>query len=266
MVIDGVVYHVETYHDDQEKALVFLHGFTGSTRTWHPLISRFPNCRVVLVDLLGHGKTESLADVERYSMDRQVADLHQLFQRLGLEQPVLVGYSMGGRTALAYACTYPDSISRLVLESASPGLISDEEQAERRLQDSRLAERIMDEGIYSFVGFWEQIPMFRTQKELPAAVRRAVREERLSQDPKGLAGSLVGMGTGAQASYWSCLERLSFPVLLLTGIKDEKFSGIAKRMMQCLKSGRHVELDAGHALHVEKPAEFATIIKKQLNL
>ena len=257
---------MEIHHEERPETIVFLHGFTGSTKTWHPLVSAFGEYRVVLIDLLGHGRTESPEDPDRYSMDRQTEDLHELFTALGLSGFILTGYSMGGRTALAYACTHPENISQLILESASPGLPSPEERHERRLRDERLAARIIEGGVPAFTDYWERIPMFGTQSDLPEPARQRIREERLGQRAEGLAGSLVGMGTGAQASYWDCLARLPFPVVLLTGIKDEKFTGIARGMMERLQNGTHTEVDAGHAIHVEKPEEFATIIKKQLNL
>ena len=85
--------------------------------------------RTVAVDLTGHGKTAVPEDINRYSMEQQVEDLEALFDMLSLERFTLVGYSMGGRVALAYTVQYPERVSSLILESASPGLKTAEEQS-----------------------------------------------------------------------------------------------------------------------------------------
>lgn len=264
--IEGVNYHIEILNEDKEQALVFLHGFTGSTVTWHNLVSHFTDYKIILLDLLGHGLTERPEDPERYAMDLQLRDLEGLFERMGLEDFALAGYSMGGRVALAYACKFPGKVSVLVLESASPGLKTGAERSDRRKSDGELAKRIVTEGTAAFVERWEKIPLFNSQESLPEPVKIAVREERLAQNPIGLANSLIGMGTGAQESYWEALCRLNIPVLLLTGSLDAKFTAIAKEMVSLMPEAEHQEISTGHALHVEKSDEFATIVREYLKL
>ncbi|MCM3611553.1 2-succinyl-6-hydroxy-2,4-cyclohexadiene-1-carboxylate synthase [Planococcus sp. MERTA32b] len=266
MEVEGVNYHIELLNEDKDQALVFLHGFTGSTKTWHKIVPHFEEYKIVLIDLLGHGGTDSPKDSERYSMEEQLRDLEKIFDLLELKNFVLAGYSMGGRTALAYACIFPERLSALLLESSSPGLKTEEQRSERRTNDGSLAERIISGGVISFVDSWEKIPLFKTQEALPEPVKRAVREERLAQDPIGLANSLIGMGTGAQKSYWEAISQLQLPVLLVTGKLDEKFTAIAGEMVSLMPNAEHREIMAGHALHVEKPAEFATIVGEYLKM
>lgn len=264
--VDGVGYHVEIFNEDKQETIVFLHGFTGSTKTWQPVIEGWGDVRIVLIDLIGHGETDCPESVDLYSMERQLEDLEALFGQLDLEKVTLVGYSMGGRTALSYACHFSDRIKGLVLESASPGLQSRAERQERRMRDEGLAERIVAGGIRNFVDKWENISLFDSQKSLPEPVRRAVREERLLQNPIGLANSLKGMGTGVQDSYWERLGKLTMPVLLVTGQSDLKFEAIAKKMAELMPDAVHKTIDAGHAIHVEKPVEFATIVREYSSL
>ncbi|AIY04956.1 2-succinyl-6-hydroxy-2,4-cyclohexadiene-1-carboxylate synthase [Planococcus sp. PAMC 21323] len=264
--VGGVVYYVEVRNPEKLKTLVFLHGFTGSTKTWHSVIENWTDVKVVLIDLIGHGESASPEELEAYSMERQLESLDALFNRLALDNFTLVGYSMGGRTALAYACHYPERLTELVLESASPGLESEQARKERQINDKHLAERIVTGGLINFVNAWENIALFASQKTLTEAVQKSVREERLAQNPLGLANSLLGMGTGAQQSYWQELECLNIPVLLVTGRLDLKFEAIAQKMMECLSNGVHKTIDAGHAIHVEKPVEFATIVREYLSL
>ncbi|MGG3019284.1 2-succinyl-6-hydroxy-2,4-cyclohexadiene-1-carboxylate synthase [Geobacillus stearothermophilus] len=261
MELNGVRYHVEQYGEGEP--LLLLHGFTGSADTWRPLHPFWRRFRLIAADLLGHGRTEAPKDARRYRIERAADDLAALLDKLGVEKANVVGYSMGGRLALTFAMLHPHRVCRLVLESSSPGLQTDAERRARREADEALAQRIEQEGVRAFVDHWERLPLFFTQQALPASVRAAVRRERLRHTAEGLANSLRGMGTGVQPSWWERLRELDMPVLLVCGERDEKFCRIAARMHERLPDSRFVFVPgAGHAIHVEQPGVFATIVSE----
>lgn len=264
--INGFDMHYEVFHPRATKTLVLLHGFTGSTKTWHSVIERLSDdIRVFAIDLIGHGYTASPKQLEPYTMDAQVDMLESFFADRNVTSFILLGYSMGGRTAMAYAMKHPERIEKLILESASPGLKTAEERASRRANDEKLADRILREGVEAFTDFWQDIPLFATQKALSAEAQAAVREERLAQKAVGLANSLKGMGTGAQQSYWDDLATFERPVSLITGELDVKFHQKARDMQQYLqKCSHHVAKSCGHAIHVENPELFVTIVLKEI--
>jgi len=259
----GVNYHLQVWNEHSTETIVLLHGFTGSVSTWNKVVSTLPtSLKVIAIDLIGHGKTDAPQDSKRYSMEEQIQDLKDIFEQLALSSFTLVGYSMGGRVALSYVCTNPKSVKTLILESASPGLKTETERIARRNADEALAEKIESNGIESFVNSWENISLFESQKRLPTSIQLEIRDERLSQRELGLANSLRGMGTGAQKSYWDDLQRLSIPVYLVTGELDQKFNLIAQEMKTLLQIANHYHVNGvGHAIHVENPEQFATIIK-----
>lgn len=264
-MIRGLETYVEIWNEEAGQTLVALHGFTGSTATWRNLAQALPSVRVIAIDLIGHGQTAIPQQISRFSMQEQIQDLEEVFDHLQLKKFTLLGYSMGGRVALSYAISYPERIEKLILESASPGLQTSKERSERRVRDNALAEKIISNGLLSFVNAWESIPLFESQKRLPHSVQEAIRLERLSQKEEGLASSLRGIGTGSQPPNWMSLAKLEFPVLLITGSLDEKFCKIALEMKALLKNAKHTTVnDAGHAIHVENPVEFATIVEEYL--
>lgn len=258
--------YVSIEGDNSLPAIVFLHGFSGSTQTWSEVTFNLQNqFHVVCIDLIGHGNTTAPADYKRYRMEEQTADLESIFEQLNLKSFTLVGYSMGGRVALAYTSDYPKRVSSLILESASPGLASLEDRSNRKKSDEKLAAKIVNEGIESFVTFWEDIPLFDSQKRLSQERRSKVRDERMNQQESGLANSLLGIGTGSQPSYWGKLQTITIPVLLITGGFDKKFIRISQEMKQFIPKVQELTVnDAGHAIHVEKPTLFATMIKEYL--
>ncbi|GKV55913.1 putative 2-succinyl-6-hydroxy-2,4-cyclohexadiene-1-carboxylate synthase [Sporosarcina sp. NCCP-2222] len=264
--IRGLDMYVEQFVNPEKPAIVFLHGFTGSSSTWRDAMNTLKDdFSVFAVDLTGHGKTSTPLEADRYSMSEQVADLDDLFSKLQLSRFIFVGYSMGGRLAIGYTARHPEKIAALLLESSSPGLQKEEERIARQASDAGLAERLLQNGIETFVNNWENIPLFESQKMLSADKRKAIREERMSQSPTGLANSLRGFGTGSQPSYWEILRELQMPVLLMTGELDSKFVAIAREMKKDLpKATQIIVPQAGHAIHVEKPELFVTIVKEYL--
>lgn len=253
--INQVRYYYERHGSG--TPVLLLHGFTGCGRNWE-VVSGF---EFLTVDLLGHGLTDAPLEPTRYRMEFAAADLATLILDL-IGSPVhLVGYSMGGRLALYLAWRYPHLFRSFVLESSSPGLATEAERQARRASDEQLAHRLEQEGIPSFVAYWEQIPLFASQSQLPETQRLALHEQRLQNNPLGLANSLRGMGTGAQPSLWAHLPEIQLPVLLLAGEMDTKFTAIARQMARQLpQSEIAIVSDAGHTIHLEQSAAYTAAI------
>ena len=244
-------------------SVLLLHGFTGSVEAWgEELLGGLAATgrRVVAVDLLGHGGSDVPAEPPRYAMERQLDDLEEVLDVLELERAAWVGYSMGARLALGGALLRPRRVAALVLESGSPGLATGSERRARRAADEALAARLEDaepEAIARFVDDWLARPLFETQRRLPEDVRRRERLRRLTAHPRGLAGTLRGLGTGAQPSLWERLDEVEPPVLLLTGRLDAKFEAIADRMAGSMPASVRASVpDAGHAIHLERPGAW----------
>lgn len=235
--------------------VVLLHGFTGSRLTWRDFIQTWKHkFKCITVELPGHGETKIHSP---RTMEACSHDLAKLFSYLGLSTFHLIGYSMGGRTALSLAMLYPERLLSLTLESSSPGLRTDDEKKARKEQDEQLARKLEEEGLEAFVDYWEEIPLFRTHKNLPESIQKGIRKERLSQSSRGLANSLRWMGTGVQPSWWNQLSKLTCPILLIVGSLDKKFVKINKQMKNCLQNACLKTINhAGHTVHIEQPTKF----------
>lgn len=244
--------------------IVLLHGFTGTRHTWQSLVEVLRDThQVITVDLPGHGQTKTCTE---RSMKQCCNDLQHLITHLGLSEVHLLGYSLGGRTALSFAIYYPEMVTSLILESASPGLEKPKDQEARQKHDHQLAKRLETEGIDAFVNYWEKIPLFETQQTLPQVIKQQIRHERRSQSAHQLACSLRAMGTGAQPSWWKKINDLKMPILLLVGALDAKFVAINHLMAKRMDTSHIHEVEnSGHAIHVEQPDKFGKIVKRFLN-
>lgn len=265
ITVDKRCYYIEI--TGTGAPLLLLHGFTGSSVTWQEVVEHLKaDYQCIAVDLIGHGQSSCPEEKEAYSIELAAADMTKLMRKLGHSRFHLLGYSMGGRLALTMAVLFPDLVYSLILESASPGLKTKEEREQRRQSDEELAKKIERRGIEAFVDYWQTIPLFATQQKLPLQKREAIRQQRLNNSAAGLSGSLRGMGTGSQPSWWESLARLSMPILLITGSEDKKFTEIAREMTERCPAVVWKEINgAGHAIHVEDCPKFGTIIKKFLS-
>jgi 2-succinyl-6-hydroxy-2,4-cyclohexadiene-1-carboxylate synthase len=236
--------------------VLLLHGFTGSGRGMAGVAAGLRDAwRTLRLDLPGHGRSEAPHAVAAYAMPSCVAQVVAALDALGARRPHLVGYSMGGRVALALAAAAPERFASATLIGASAGIADPRERAARRSADEALARRIESEGIAAFVGHWMSLPLLASQRRRLAPAQLAeARAERLANAPHGLANSLRGMGAGAQPPLHARLPDVDLPVLLAVGSEDAKFRAIAGDLAGRLPDARIVEVpDAGHAAHLENP-------------
>lgn len=244
------------------NSLLLLHGFTGSGATWEPFVAGFARRhRLIMPDLIGHGRSDTPDNPERYRIDRCVDDLLALLDQFGMDRFDLLGYSMGGRVALHLALAAPERVRRLVLESASPGIDDPAERAKRVASDEILAQKVEREGLKAFIDYWERIPLFASQERLPEATRSRLRAQRLANTPDGLANSLRGMGAGAMTPVVSRLGELAMPTLLIAGELDDKYVGLTRMMVEAMPNATaRIIPNAGHATHLESPDSFAQTV------
>src|SRR5436305_5277925 len=215
------------------------------------------NLHVIALDMLGHGQSAAPTDPARYSIEHCQTDIIAVLQSLGIRsgEAILLGYSMGGRIALY--CAFSGFFRALILESASPGLAHPLERVQCHQSDMALADRIEREGIPAFVAYWEQLPLFASQRSLPKEKQATLHAQRLHNRATGLANSLRGIGTGIQPALHAQLPTLTIPVLLITGELDTKFCALAEQMQQALPLAQwSVMPGAGHAVHLEQAALF----------
>ena len=88
--------------------------------------------QVIVVDLVGHGKTESPEDVAHYDIRNVALQMKELLDYLHIEKAHILGYSMGGRLAITMACLYPDYVHSLLLENCTAGFENEADRKERR--------------------------------------------------------------------------------------------------------------------------------------
>jgi len=246
--------HYETHGSPDCPALCFLHGFMGRSADWASIVEALRDVAFcVTVDLPGHGASVGLP-AHVYTMEGTTQMLADVLDDVGIDRGSLVGYSMGGRVALYFSLFHPGRVRRLVLESASPGLPTEEARSTRRALDAERADQIEND-LRGFLEEWYRQPLFESLQRHDLVDEMI--DRRSTNDPTELARALRGLGPGQQPSLWGRLEEIEVPTLVLTGELDAKYEDVTKRTAGPIESARRVLVPgAGHNVHAERPQAF----------
>lgn len=233
---------------DFDLAVVLLHHYGGSARTWDAVIARLPGIRCIAPNLRGFGG--SRAEDGLYRLSDYVRDVRQVLAESGARSFVLVGHSMGGKIAMAALADGLTGVEALVLLAPSPPTpepISDEVRA--RL--ARTLERSAGGDVVSGA----------TARALsPDAFERAVSDVQRSEP----AAWLAWLEAGSRQDISVAVRRVAVQTLLLSGDRDQNIPTdvIRREVLTCLPSATlSIIPGAGHLLPLEAPAAVANAIK-----
>lgn len=242
-----------------KSPLLFLHGFMGSLNDWSDDLlwatEHFQRPSIA-IDLPGHGKSlfDSPSNYEwSYAID-QIWYTINSFPQFSNEKITPIGYSMGGRFALASALHSPSRINQLLLISSAPGIASASDRATRLQWDLHQAHLLNSLPLPIYLQQWYSQTLFQSVRNQPILMEKIL-QRRLINSPPHLALSIAEMGRGKQPSLWNQLESAPFPIHLLLGELD---SGYIKTGLDMEKQGCIVRRipEAGHYVHREKETEF----------
>lgn len=113
-------------------AIILLHGFLENSTMWNPIIPHLiKRNRIITIDLLGHGNSDCLGYV--HSMELFAETVEAVLKHLRIRKCTLVGHSLGGYVALAFADKHPQKIKGLCLMNST----SNEDDEERKMLRAR---------------------------------------------------------------------------------------------------------------------------------
>ena len=236
--------------------VVLLHGSFGCGEDWHCVVDRLDR-DAHTPDLPAHGDrfAEAASSFED-TVDELVRSLPGRCD--------LVGYSLGGRLALAAAMRAPAGrVRSLVLESAHPGL-SEPVRAERRRQDAARGEQLAQSPRAFLRDFYASglFESFRAHGDFERVV--AERSERAARAPAALGATIAALSVGNQPPLTAALLRSDLPTMLTVGSLDTKYAGIAAALRDAAPPRRNIQLrvvaGAGHNVHLEAPDAFANAL------
>ena len=244
--------HLHSNIIGEGQPFIILHGFLGMGDNWKTLAKQFSGLgfQVHLVDQRNHGR--SFHDSE-FNYDVLAADLKAYCSHHNLQNIVLLGHSMGGKTAMLFAALYPEIVSKLIVADISPrfypvhhdaileGLssLNFEEITSRKQAEEQLSKYVQDVGTRQFL-----------LKNI----------YRLSPSVLGLRINLKALKTNVSEVGEALSSTLNFQkdTLFLRGDKSEYISDQDGPLIKHQFPTAVVKTisNAGHWLHAENPEEF----------
>ncbi|MEU4930685.1 alpha/beta hydrolase [Streptomyces yokosukanensis] len=244
----GQVYaHVR---ESDGPALVFLHYWGGSRRTWIPVLQCLePRQGFVAYDQRGWGDSTSVPGP--YGLEQLADDAQRVIGALGYSRYVLVGHSMGGKVAQMVAARKPEGLTGAVLVApAPPSPIGVTEQVQEAVSHAYDNEAAVLQGIDLMLTHGGLTPELRRQ-----VVEDSLRggdEARLAWPRQGLVQD-VSAGVGA----------IEVPVLVLAGSHDkvDPPTVLADHLLPLIPTASLTVLkDTGHLSPLEVPDQVAAHI------
>lgn len=194
------------------NAIVFLHGFLENTTMWDYFIADFSKkFRIITIDLLGHGNTEPLGYV--HSMEDNADIVHAVISELKIRKVIVVGHSMGGYVALAFAELYADNVKGMVLLNSTSRADSDERKSNRDRAIKAVKQNYSNFVRLSIANLFSQ----NNREKLTHEIEK-VKNEALKTPLQGIVASLEGMKIRKDREV--ILHFSSYQILLVLGKKD----------------------------------------------
>lgn len=238
------------YTDNGEgRVIVLLHGFLGSHEIWSEFVKKLSKkFRVIAIDLPGHGETPAIGYY--HSMELLAQSVKAVVDKIGVRRYIVVGHSMGGYAALAFAELYPESISGLCMFHSTSYADSEEKKKDRERIISlvkREYKNYVSEVIISLFAP-ENLEKNKTEIEKVKRIATAVSKQ-------SIINSLEGMKERKNREL--IFKFAEYPVLFIVGKKDSviNYETMFPQIGLCKYPSVLMLEDAGHMGFYEAPKE-----------
>ena len=193
-------------------AIVLLHGFLENREMWNPIVEILSQkYRLICIDLLGHGDSESLGYV--HTMEDNADVVHAVLSELKIRKAIFGGHSMGGYVSLAFAELYPEKVKGLMLINSTSRADSDQRKENR---DRAILAVKKDHTAFvrlSIANLFSPENRNRLKDEI-----EHVKIEALKTPLQGIVATLEGMKIRNDREV--LLHFAPYPILLILGKKD----------------------------------------------
>jgi len=247
---------------DEGKGLVvvLLHGYLESLEIWNEFSADLAeHCRVVSIDLPGHGKSGVFGNV--HTMELLAQTVKSVMDFLNTDKYFLVGHSLGGYVAIAFLELFPECLSGLSLFHSHP-LADSNEAIENRNREKMLIENGKKDLIYTI-----NIPKAFATDNLKRFSKQVDNAKEIARDIPGEGIIAVLNGMIERPDRSDILARTSLPFLWILGRKDNyiPYKDIVKKI-ELPKHGKLITLEnSGHMGFIEEKDKSLKAILGVLN-
>ena len=252
-------FHLLEWGDPSLPTLLFLHGGNQSAHSWDlvslHLADRF---HIIAPDQRGHGDSEWARDAD-YSSHAMAADAHAILSHFNIDQPIVIGHSMGGMNTLRLALEQPDLLDRLVLVDVGPEL---SEAGAKTIRNFVVDNREFDD-LEDFIQNVQKYDPYRSREHIERTVKYNLLERAdgkyISKRDHGPRLATTQMQREQSDRFLrSAASAISQPTLVIRGADSNLFSPeAAQRFAEALPQGQLKTVsDSGHNVHGQNTSGF----------
>lgn len=252
----------------QGKKIVIVHGLYGSSDNWLTVGKKLGHkYHVYLIDQRNHGRSPN---AQEHSYELMKEDLAAFFEQHGIGKAIVIGHSMGGKTAMYFAAEYPEKIDKLIVADIAPKDYMELGESSQYYQHQLILETLIElknncgnyhsrDEITSFLQLKlgdQNLVMFllksiyqdKDSKQFNCRVNAEVLYDALDEIISGM-------------NYRWLEDRipiLAYPVLFIRGAKSNYLTEEDVKLVKEIYPEAQIETipDAGHWLHAEQPKLF----------
>jgi pimeloyl-ACP methyl ester carboxylesterase len=203
---------VRVFDKGKGRVLVFLHGFLESMEIWTDYAQELSQkYRVVCIDLPGHGQTGCLGYI--HTMDQMAECVQAVLKQLKIRKSILIGHSMGGYVAMAYAELFPDNVRGICLFHSTAAGDNELKKRDRdRLID--LVKQSKKDLVRQLIpNLFSKENRAKYSEEIKALIKSARKTSK-----QGIIAALEGMKERREREI--ILRFSTYPVLFIIGKED----------------------------------------------
>jgi pimeloyl-ACP methyl ester carboxylesterase len=256
-------------YGESNKVIIILHGMLGMSDNWvHFARKLSENYRVIVPDMRNHGNSPHN---EKHSYRYMARDLYELTEKLNIPNAIVMGHSMGGKTAMQYAADYPDRTKKMIILDIAPrAYTADEFEQAGKINHPKLLKTLTEINLKQFgtrqqiTDYFETVPQadqikYFLQKNIQKSNSGGY-EFKFS--PENILKNIENM-SGKPAFGKNVFKK---DVLFVKGEKSGYIKSSDEADIKELYPNSQIKsiADAGHIIHAEKPTELLKTLREFL--
>lgn len=255
--------------------LIILHGLYGSSDNWMSIARELSkNYRVIVPDLRNHGASKHSKE---HSYQSMVNDIANLFEQANIEKAHIIGHSMGGKLAMAFAADYPEKIRSLIVADIAPINYLNKTEAQQR----NFFHKYVLEALNSI-----KLSKYESRKAIENDLSNYIRDKstrlfvlkNLHRTKQGFTWKInietlskylpQIIGDVNEDSLADRTPIIQYPVLFIKGSLSEYIDNDGIKITKKIYPESEIQTieGASHWLHAEKPDEFLLLTKRFIDL
>ncbi|RKD90562.1 alpha/beta fold hydrolase [Mangrovibacterium diazotrophicum] len=252
----------------QGKNIVIVHGLYGSSDNWLTVGKKLgKNHHVYLIDQRNHGRSPN---AEEHTYELMKEDLAEFFEKHNIDKAILIGHSMGGKTAMFFAAEYPEKVEKLIVADIAPKDYLELGENSQYYQHQLILQTLIElqnncEAYHSREEISNFLMLKLGSQDLVMFLLKSIYLDKETQqfhcrvNVEVLNDSLDEIISGMNYRWIDDrIPIVAYPVLFIRGAKSNYLTEEDVKMVKEIYPEAVIETipDAGHWLHAEQPKLF----------